>query len=161
MKPVEEADVGDALPTSELRSVLREAPVRFAVLFGSHASGDARRTSDTDIAVEFEPVDRKDPEYNEAFFDLSASLSNVLGTEDIDLVDVHTLSPAIAETILNHGVVLVGDSARAEALLENMASERSDDPSPRERFDAALGRIDDHLGDNSAVPATERSRGER
>ena len=161
MKPVEEADADDSLPTSELQSVLRAAPVRFAVLFGSQASGTGRPASDTDIAVEFESVDHDDSAYNEVFFGLSARLSDVLGTDDIDLVDVHTLSPTIADAILDHGAVLVGDSARAESLLEEIASERDGDRSPRERFDAALGRIDDHLGGDSALPATEKSRGGR
>jgi predicted nucleotidyltransferase len=161
MKSVESASISDSIPTAEFQSVLREYPVRLAILFGSRASGNTHRSSDTDIAVEFESIDRKDPAYNEVFFEVSADLSDVLATEDVDLVDIHTLSPAIAEAVLEWGVVLVGDSTHAEDLLQRIAAASSDERSPRERFDAALGKIDDHLGDNSPVPATDGSRGER
>ena len=159
MERVESANVTDALPTEKLRSVLHEHPVGFAILFGSRATGDAHRTSDIDIAVEFESIDRESSAYNEVFFGLSADLGDVLGTDDVDLVDVHTLSPAIAEVILEQGVLLVGEQRHAEDLLQRIAAP-SDERSPRKRFDAVLGKIDEHLDDSSAVPATDSSRGE-
>lgn len=161
MKPVESANLGDSLPIADLQSVVREYPVRLAVLFGSHASGDTHRSSDVDVAVEFESIDRESSAYNEVFFGLSADLSDALATDDVDLVDIQTLSPAVAESVLEDGVLLVGDAAHAEDLLQRIAAESSDERTPRERFDAALGKIDDHLGDNSPVPATDGSRGSR
>ena len=160
MKRAESADVDGSLPIGELQTVLREYPVRLAVLFGSRASGRGCPESDTDVAVEFESVDRESSAYNEVFFGLSADVSEVLATDDVDLVDVETLSPAIARAILRHGVVLVGDPAHAEDLLQRVASAPSDEQSPRERFDAALGRIDEHLG-KSPVRASDGTRGKR
>ena len=161
MKSVESASLGDSLPIADIQSVLREYPVRLAILFGSHASGNAHRSSDVDIAVEFEAIDRESSTYNELFFGLGADLSDVLATDDVDVVDVQTLSPAVAESILEDGAILVGDLAHAEDLLQRIATKSSDERSPRERFDAAIGKIDDHLGDNSPVPATDGSRGGR
>lgn len=159
MKPVESADIGDSFPLDELRSVLREHPIRLAILFGSRATGNTHRTSDTDIAVEFDSVERESSAYNRVFFGLSADLSDVLGSDDVDLVDVHTVSPAMAETVLEDGVVLVGEQQYAEDLLQRIAAAPSDEGSARERFDAALGKIDEHLSDGSAVQAADGSRG--
>ncbi|PSQ45703.1 nucleotidyltransferase [Halobacteriales archaeon SW_6_65_15] len=161
MKPVESASLGDSLPIADLQSVLREYPVRLAILFGSYASGNTHRSSDVDIAVEFESIDRESPAYNEMFFELGADLSDVLMTDDVDVVAVQTLSPGVAESILEDGVILVGDLAHAADLLQRIVAESSDERSPRERFDAAIGKIDEHLGDNSPVPATDGSRGGR
>lgn len=161
MKRVESTEIDGSLPIAELQSVLGEYPVQFAILFGSRAFGNAHRTSDVDVAVEFESIEREDPAYNEMFFGLSSDLSDVLESDDVDLVDVQTFSPSIGKAVLERGVVLAGDSERAEVLLERIAASSSEEPSPRERFDAALGRIDDHLGGDSGVPATEGSRGER
>lgn len=42
------------------------------------------------------------------FLGLSADLSDVLETDDVDLVDLHAVSPALAAAIFEHGVLLVG-----------------------------------------------------
>lgn len=161
MEPVEEVELSESLPIEDLRAILREAPVRFAILFGSRATGRLHGTSDIDIAVELESVDRESPAYNEVFLGLSADLSDELGTDDVDLVDIQTLSPAVADAVLDHGVVLVGDPTHAEETLQRIRTATTETRTARERFDAALGKIDDHLGDDSAVPATDGSRGER
>lgn len=161
MKPVESANINESIPLAELRTTLQKYPIQVAILFGSHATESTHETSDIDIAVEFQSIEREEAEYNEVFFGLSADLSDVLETDDVDLVDIQTLSPSIAEAIFEHGIVLVGDQKRAEDLLQSITASQSDQQSPRERFDTALGKIDKHLGDDSAVAATDRSRGER
>lgn len=149
-----DAAVDDSLPLESLRAVLREHPVQVAILFGSHAHGDPHPRSDIDIAVAFETVRPSDPEYNEAFFGLSAALSEALATDEVDLVDLRTASPELAETIFDRGVLLVGDQDRAAELRNELTAAPSSDRSPRERFDAALARIDEHLSD-SVVTATD------
>ncbi|WP_231189024.1 nucleotidyltransferase domain-containing protein [Haladaptatus sp. DYF46] len=160
MRTVETASIDNSLPINRLKSVLREHSVQLAILFGSHATGTLHSESDIDIAVELNITQRADPAYNEAFFGLSADLSATLGTDDVDLVDVHTLSPAIAENIFKEGVLLVGDQQHAEELRHEVTNGGFDNRSPRDRFDDALGKIDQHLG-GSAVPATDGSREER
>jgi predicted nucleotidyltransferase len=147
MRTPETTELSDSLPVSTLRSVLRDHPVRLAVLFGSRAAGNTHPGSDIDLAVEFDSHRPGDSGYNDVFFGLSADLSDVLETDDIDLVDVHTLSPALARSVFEDGVLLVGTPERAATIERERTAERDTDTrSPRERFDDALERIDGHLG---------------
>jgi len=157
MRTVETAAIDDSLPIDRIRSVLREHSVRFAALFGSHATGTPHSESDIDIAVELETTRRDDPAYNQVFFGLSADLSETLGTDDVDLVDVHTLSPAVTEAVFEQGVLLVGDQTHADKLHKQVTDSKSEELSPRDRFDTALAKIDEHLG-GTAVTATDGPR---
>lgn len=145
MRAVESAELDPTFPLEAIRSTLEAHPVRLAVLFGSHARGDSHARSDIDLAVEFEGIRPGQPAFNEAFFGLSADLSEVLETDDIDLVDVHSLSPPLARSVFDDGVILVGSERRAEQLRAELGAEVDRDRSPRERFDEALRRIDEHL----------------
>lgn len=154
MRTSEDATIDTPLPLETLREVLRDHPVEIAFLFGSHAHGETHARSDIDIAVTFETIRPGDSNYNEVFFGLSAALSDVLATDDVDLVDLRTASPELLEAVFDQGVLLVGDPERAAALRDELTAGPSADRSPRERFDAALARIDEHLG-GSAVTATD------
>ncbi|WP_458206707.1 type VII toxin-antitoxin system MntA family adenylyltransferase antitoxin [Haladaptatus sp. NG-SE-30] len=160
MRTVESAALDDSLPIETLQSVLGEHSVQLAILFGSHASGAPHTGSDIDIAVELETTQRDDPAYNETFFSVSADLSEALGTDDVDLVDIHTLSPDIATVVFDQGVLLVGDQSHANELRRQLTNSSSETQSPRDRFDIALAKIDEHLG-GSAVTAPDRSSTER
>jgi len=133
----------DAL-TEKIRTILRKHPVQVAVLFGSHATGQAHAGSDIDIAVAFDDLKPGDEGYNETFFGLSVALSETLETDDIDLVDVHTLSPSMRRSVFDTGTVLVGSDADIQAIQDELQSDSLED-SPRERVDAAIRRIDEHL----------------
>lgn len=145
MRTAETTDVTGVLPLDEIRSVLDDHPIRLAILFGSCADGTTHSGSDIDIAVELDGFQPGDTDYNEAFFGLSADLSETLRTDDVDLVDVHTLSPSLARAVFDDGVLLVGDSERVDTLRRELIPEDDDEHSPRERFDEALERIDHHL----------------
>lgn len=154
MRSGTENDVTDALDVEALREVLREHPVDLAVLFGSHATGTAHSGSDVDVAVELEDRRPSDPEYNDAFLALSVDLSDALDADDVDLVDVRTVSPSLAASVFDRGVLLVGDRDHADDLREQLTRADADERSPRERFDAALARIDAHLDrTDDGVPA--------
>ena len=72
----------------------------------------------------------------------------------MDLVDLRAVSPPLAAAIFENGVLLVGTEERAAELRRQLTARESDQQSPRDRLDAALDRIDDHLGDGDAgVPA--------
>jgi len=155
MRTSEEAAISKSLPLETLREVLQEHSVQLAILFGSHASGDDHSRSDIDIAVEFDTVRPNDSAYNEVFFGLSADLSKALETDEIDLVDIRTTSPELAETIFNQGILLVGDPEHVADIRSQLtATEEKEAQSPRERFDRAVARIDRHLS-GSAVTATD------
>jgi predicted nucleotidyltransferase len=154
MRTVESATLSAPFDLDALQAVLREHPVQLAILFGSHASETTHARSDIDLAVEFDTHRPSDPNYNDVFLGLSADLSDALETDAIDLVDLHTVSPSLAASIFENGVLLVGDAEHAGDLRHQLLAGETDQQSPRERLDAALDRIDDHLGDGDAgVPA--------
>ena len=158
MRTVESTALDTSLDLDALQAVLREHPVRLAILFGSHATESTHATSDIDLAVEFDDHRPSDPSYNGVFFGLSVDLSDALETDDVDLVDLHAVSPALAAAIFENGVLLVGDHEHAAELRRQLTATESEQQSPRERLDAALDRIDDHLGDRDAgVPVTGES----
>lgn len=161
MKSIESANLGESIPLEELQSILRKYPIRLTILFGSHATGRTHLTSDVDIAVEFESIEHNDPTYNDVFFGLSADLSDGLETDNVDLVDIESISPGVAEAILEEGVLLVGEQEWAENLLSRKANSSTETRTPHERFDAAIEKIDEHLDTDSTVRATDRSRDER
>lgn len=144
MRTVETADLDDSLPVKRLQRVLREHAVRLAILFGSHATETTHSTSDIDIAVEFESRQHDDPDYNTVFFELSEALSEILGIEKVDVVDIHIASPDVASSLFEHGVLLVGEQIRVETLRRQLTTRR-DHRTPRERFDTALRKIDGYL----------------
>ncbi|SFT08525.1 type VII toxin-antitoxin system MntA family adenylyltransferase antitoxin [Halostagnicola kamekurae] len=154
MRTTEEATLDESVPLETLREVLQEHPVKLAILFGSHAQGETHAGSDLDIAVVLETVRPADPDYNDIFFGLSADLSATLETDNIDLVDLQTASPDLVESIFTQGVLLIGEPEDVAANRNQLRPAESSDRSPRERFDAALERIDKHLG-SSAVTATD------
>jgi len=161
MKSIKSANIPDTLPLKKIQDILDEHPIQFAILFGSYATGNTHKRSDVDIAVEFQSINQTEPGYNDEFFGLSADLSDELGTDDVDLVDVQNLSSEVAKAILDEGLLLVGDQATAENVLKPKADSSSETRTPRERIDTALGKINEHLGKDSAVTAAEKPNGDR
>ncbi|QGA81940.1 Minimal nucleotidyltransferase [Halomicrobium sp. LC1Hm] len=158
MRTAESVTLDASLAVDSLQTVLREHSVRLAILFGSYATETIHPESDIDLAVEFDDLRQTEPEYNDVFFGLSAELSDVLETNDVDLVDLHAVSPSLATSIFENGVLLVGEAEHATELRRQLTVPEDDQQSPRERLDAALERIDDHLGDSdTGVPAAGES----
>ena len=158
MRTVESTAVDASLDLDTLLDVLREHPVQLAILFGSHATETTHAASDIDLAVEFDAERPSDPSYNETFLGLSADLSDTLGTDDVDLVDLHAASPALAEAVFETGVLLLGEQERAAELRQLITAADTETQSPRERLDAALSRIDAHLDSGDAkVPVSGES----
>ena len=161
MRTVESTAVNVSLDLDALLGVFREHPVQLAILFGSHATGTTHSASDIDLAVEFDAQRPSDPSYNGTFLGLSADLSDTLETDDVDLVDLHAVSPALAEAILENGVLLFGDQERAAELRQQITTSNNETQSPRERLDAALARIDAHLeSGDERVPVSGESENE-
>lgn len=143
MQPVESTDVPTDVAT--IVRVLETHPVWLGVLFGSLATGATHPRSDIDVAVELEDLRPGNDGYNEAFLGLAAALSESLGTDDFDLVDLHTCTPTLADRIFETGILLVGDQDHATALRRRLTDGETEKRSPRERFDETLARIDEHL----------------
>jgi predicted nucleotidyltransferase len=130
-------------PLRDLEDEFRERGVRLAVCFGSQASDETHDESDIDIAVEFKEMRPGDEGYNDAFFDLYGAVSAVLGTDYVDLLDIHSLAPSLARTVFDDGVLLFGNSERVQALQKQFTD--SAERQPKERLEEAIERIDEHL----------------
>ena len=155
MRTVEPAALDTSFDLDALRAVLEEHPVRLAILFGSHATETTHARSDVDLAVELNGRRPSDPGYNDAFLGLSADLSETLETDDVDLVDLHAASPTLAAAIFENGVLIVGEQAHATERRRQLTAAEDERHSPRQRLEAAIERIDAHLGDgNEEIPAT-------
>ncbi|WP_049927856.1 type VII toxin-antitoxin system MntA family adenylyltransferase antitoxin [Halopiger goleimassiliensis] len=133
-----------AIDRDAVERVLRDQPVRLAVLFGSAVDGHTHPHSDIDIAVEF---DRSVDEVGEARLTLATALSTTLERNDIDLSVLSDLDPRVGYDATTNGIILVGSSDRLldhRDRFERELGERND-ASPGDRFDAVLERIDAHL----------------
>ena len=145
MTEVDESPSHDDLPLDALTKRLEDEPLRLAILFGSHARGNTHASSDVDIAVELDGLRPGDDSYNDAFFGVSKAVSELLDTDDVDVVDIHSMAPSFAVSILREGTLLVGDPDRVETLLTQLTAKKTETRPPRERIDDALKRIDEHL----------------
>jgi uncharacterized protein len=85
-----------------IRPILAQHPIRRAELFGSYATGEATASSDVDILVEFtEPISLL------SFVGIKLELEDALKRK-VDLVEYHTLKPALSERILAEAIPIYG-----------------------------------------------------
>lgn len=122
-----------------VKAVLSEHPVRFAMVFGSTARGDDDRESDVDIAVEFENGPTGD-DYSDTYLDLVIDLEDALGT-DVDVVTFRSMTPRFAGTVLERGVLVVGDEERRAAIERRTSGIPPSTSEARERVAAVARRL--------------------
>lgn len=130
--------------TEPLGTVLRDHPVRTAVLFGSRIRGTETAQSDFDIAVEFD-ADLSVDERHRVRLELIVDLMEALETDDVDVTDLSTIRPAVGASALRTGVILIGDDERVEQLradFERRATRRSHEERMH-AFDELLDRLND------------------
>ena len=144
MEQAAETDLSDRLPLETLEEMFEERSVSVAICYGSQAKGQTHDHSDIDLAVEFIDLRPGDEGYNDAFFGLFADVTETLGTDDVDLVDVHSLSGSLARAVFETGVLICGHPERIAALREELDT-APDERSPRKRLDEAIERMDEYL----------------
>lgn len=98
----------------QLKRKLKRYPLQQAYLFGSHARGAAGPLSDVDIAVLFKPKVNKDKMESKIF----AEISQLLQTDNIDIVDIETAPPLLAHRSVIQGLPLLNHSRHEEAMLK-------------------------------------------
>ena len=78
---------------------------------------------------------------------LIVDLSQALGTDDLDLVDLETVRPEVGLSALQDSLVLVGDDVRVDSLISQL-ERQAEIPTAdqrRDRFDAALDRLEERV----------------
>jgi predicted nucleotidyltransferase len=123
----------ESVDLDRMRSYLAGTDVVFAILFGSHARGTARESSDVDIALRF-PATMSDHERFDARNRIDADLQ-AYANGFVDVSDVDSLPTAVAHAALRDGITLVGDEAVVEAYREDVEAtyEATADERERER----------------------------
>ena len=139
-----EEELNERLPLADLQAVFDQKPVTVAICFGSQATGAVHDQSDVDLAIELDDVQPDDETYNETFFAIHTAVAETLDRDDVDLVDIQSVSGSLARSIFETGTVIYGDPERAEKLRDQIDTER-EKRSPRDRLDSAIERIEEHL----------------
>lgn len=137
MEHASEASV-PSLDLEAVRDVLEDAPVRVAVLYGSHARGEATDRSDVDVAVGFDDsltgIDR-----THARLDLISRLADRLGTDDVDVVPLSGVRDSLRYEIWTDGVLLVGSR-------DDLAAYGEPEP-PTDSHEERMAAFDEVLAD--------------
>ncbi|MXR50444.1 hypothetical protein GRX03_02335 [Halovenus sp. WSH3] len=126
-------------------ATLEEYPVRYAVLYGSHADGVATSESDVDIAVAF-PEAFSESERLDCRIELVVDLMETLGTNDVDLADLDAIQPEVGLQAIETGYSLLGEEATRQEYQKQFKREVSTPDSHEERmrdFDSLLRRLED------------------
>ena len=91
-----------------LREILKGYEVKLAYLYGSYSRGEVTDLSDIDIAILFEPGAEKRVE------PLRMDLTELLGEEAIDIVDLEKAPPRLKYNVTKDGKILLGEDHSAE-----------------------------------------------
>jgi predicted nucleotidyltransferase len=138
-----ESSDGTEIDTAAIRTVVESYPVRLAVLYGSHARGTATAASDVDVAVAFDAALSPDERLRRRV-ELTADLASALATDDVDVADLDSITPAVGRSVLEDGIVLVDDGC-ADAYEAQFRAAREDAETHEERmqrFDEVLRRLE-------------------
>ena len=104
----------ETVDIKKLQEILSHHPVSQAYLFGSHARGTAGPLSDIDIAVLYEPGVDVEKSESAVFADLSKALQ----TDNIDIINIDTASPLLAQRAVLCGLPIIEQSPHKSAILK-------------------------------------------
>jgi uncharacterized protein len=110
----------DVAKRARLAAALDVPGVVAASLIGSHATGKASSLSDVDLAVWLVPG-ISTGERSERALELMGAASEVLGTDEIDLVVLNDASPLMRHRAMRDGIRLVERDRSARVRLEARA----------------------------------------
>lgn len=131
---VSDDDIAARVALEGFRSVFADTDVRYAVLFGSYATGSETSTSDLDVGVRF----ADDCSRRERFRQRNRIDSALQSYADpfVDVSDLETLPETVALSALRDGQFLYGDHATKaadERRLEQQVDASSEDRKRRQR----------------------------
>lgn len=89
--------------SKEIKRVAQGYRLKLVILYGSHARGTAKETSDVDIAILGEsPLDL------DAVLDITNELSSIFESDDVDVKSLHHTNPFFRYQVTKDGVLLFG-----------------------------------------------------
>lgn len=113
------SEIGElSVDTETIESVLVDTPVSVAVLYGSHARGEAAEHSDIDLAVVFDET-LSSVEKTRARLALIERLSVRLGTNAVDVTPLTRAPQSLRREIYRDGIVLYGSEKSLPAIDED------------------------------------------
>ena len=125
------------LVTRLTRALEPRVEILEAYLFGSQARGDAHRQSDVDVAVYIDKSLADEGHWGYRA-ELTTSLMNALGTNDVDVVVLNQAPPLLYHRVLRDGVLLVTRDLQATTTRAGYALSRYFDFLPQlDKMDAA------------------------
>ena len=127
----------DALDT--VRNTLEAHDVRLGLVFGS-AARDGHVPRDIDVAVEFETHRPGETGYASAYLELYTALGDAVDAS-VDLVDVHSMGPRFAGSVLEDAELLIGSEQRRSELEATLETESPSLEDARERVATAAERL--------------------
>lgn len=126
--------------TEAMAEYLADTAVEFAVLFGSHAHGEATPESDVDIALRFSP-DRSAHERFRLRNRIDAELQ-AFADSFVDVSDLDALPTPVAYRAVHDGVVLVGDDHTVDAYRAQISDAyEADEETRTEQREAFIDRL--------------------
>lgn len=128
---VSTAALRDSIDLDGVRSVLAETDVRYAVVFGSYATGSETASSDLDVCVRFaDECSRRERFRQRNRID---STLQSYAEPFVDVSDLETLPDTVALNALRDGVLLYGGSATKAADERRLEREVDAESEQRER----------------------------
>jgi len=103
-------ELSEAGKLKGLKEILVKHGVVLAYLFGSHAKGTARASSDVDIAVLL-PYDTPRSKFFDVRLALTDELMDLLHKNEIDVVILNEATPLLAYQVVKHGKIIYEDKA--------------------------------------------------
>jgi predicted nucleotidyltransferase len=125
---------------SDIQSVISQYPLSLVLVFGSAARNTRDSDSDIDLAVEFDDIRPEDDGYSETYLGLLSDLDDALSC-NVDVVDVHTMSPQFAYVVFDEGMLLLGSETRREEIRCTIVGESPSVSEGRDRVSAAAKRL--------------------
>lgn len=105
-------DPPTSLDSEGLRDAVDRVEVAIAVVYGSHARGEAGELSDLDVAVRFSQG-IGGAQKRRILDELTVSIQERTGHEAVDLVDLDVVGPELGYEALSQGVLVYGDQDAA------------------------------------------------
>ena len=105
---------------ARLATIFKGQKVVLAYLFGSQAKADVGPLSDIDVAVYFDEAVGQDERFD-LRLEVWGELTDLFGTDDVDLVVLNEAPPLLAHRILREGLLLFCADEKTRVAFETSA----------------------------------------